>query len=666
MNITPAAANVIAAPVVPPSGGGGGGGSSASSNANIRTEIFSPYTSTSILLNEIYPYPDEDEEEFIEIKNMTASTIGLAGWKIGDKVKNYTLSGSISAGEIKYYDKTITGISLNNSTAEEVKLLGPQGQVFGLLKYDSAKKGLSYSRDASSTWRWTAKITRGAENEFVEPDLNEEAQTSNKDETGLLWRVKYKPLIRQGEEILFDASRTLDPRGGRIQFVWNFDEGKILAGEKTSYVFASSGIHNILISATSSAGTIDEKKIKLNVYPMSEPLGAGVVISEIAPNESEGEEYIAVKNIGMASTSISKWKIIANDKVYEIPTDTILSAGDNAVYFKEITKLTLNNSGGEIELRRDDDVLVDVANYGKAKAGEKFVLARNEWMLTKPIAAVETKTMAKSAIKKTTTKNTGIKYAASSATAGIEGIRALDKGYYAQAKGIVAVLPGVFGTQFFYITDISSGIQIYQYKKDFPVLKVGDLVQVRGETAEANGAKRIKIKSKKDIVIISGNQMPSSTEMALEDVAPENAGALIKIAGEITEIKTNYFFLDNGAGEMKIYLKKNANIDKTKFKEGELAEVTGILEMYKTEMQLWPRSQDDIVITGESEELLKKEGSANNTPAGDTAEKYLTATAGGITTLVLGFLLKARGAAMRGLAGKGKELIAGLVKRNKV
>ncbi|MFH2018955.1 MAG: lamin tail domain-containing protein, partial [bacterium] len=652
-NITAGSANVIVAPVVPPSGGGG---SSYSPSIVEQEESLPTFSSSPIILNEIYPYPDEDEEEFIEIKSTAESAVSLIGWKIGDKVKNFGLSGSIAPGEIKYFDKTSTGIALNNSTAEEVKLLGPQGQIFELIRYDSAKKGLSYSRDVSSTWKWTTKITRGDENEFVEPVVEvEEAK-----EIGLLWRVKYRPLIRQGEEIDFDVSRTLDPRGGRIAYAWDFDEGKILAGEKASYIFVSSGIHNVYLSATSSAGTIDVKKIKLNVFPMNEPLGTGIIISEIAPNESEGEEYIAIKNIGATSTNISNWKIVANDKIYNIPTGTIIMAQDNAVYHKDITKFTLTNTGGQIELRRDDDVLIDSADYGKAKAGEKFVFVGDEWVLVKGV--LESKVEATSVATTKAVKKTNAVNYVSSLASGIAGARELEKGTITMVRGMVAILPGIFGVQFFYIVDADSGIQVYNYKKEFPAMKMGDLVEVQGEISEASGAKRIKSSSIK----ILGKGIISAVEMTPEELAPENAGGLIKIAGEITEIKSNYFYLDNGAVEIKVYLKSNAKIDKTKFKEGELAEVTGIVEMSKTEIQVWPRSQDDIVVTGKSKDLLKKEGVTAKPEAGDTAEKYLTATAGGITTLVLGFLLKARGAFVRGLLGRGGALIAGLVRRDKV
>jgi len=88
-----------------------------------------------------------------------------------------------------------------------------------------------------------------------------------------------------------------------------------------------------------------------------------------------------------------------------------------------------------------------------------------------------------------------------------------------------------------------------------------------------------------------------------------------------------------------VYFKQGAKIDKKKFKEGELVEITGVLEKSKTDLQLWPRGQEDIVVVGQSEDLLNKTN-GNSAGGNSMLETYLIVTAGGITVLILGALVK--------------------------
>jgi DNA/RNA endonuclease YhcR with UshA esterase domain len=214
-----------------------------------------------------------------------------------------------------------------------------------------------------------------------------------------------------------------------------------------------------------------------------------------------------------------------------------------------------------------------------------------------------------------------------------------------RVRGVATVLPGIFGSQYFYITDGAGGIQIYQNKKDFPELAVGDSVEVYGIVGTAYGERRLKVRNRSDIDILSTNNIATSTKTDISEIDEANLGALIKIQGEITEIKSNFMYVDDGAAEAVVYFKKGALIDKKKFVEGENVEVLGVLARASSGLQIWPRAQGDIVSLGPSEDLLKKQ---TVTPSGansskDMAKTYLTTTAGGMTALILAFLARARG-----------------------
>jgi RecJ-like exonuclease len=230
-------------------------------------------------------------------------------------------------------------------------------------------------------------------------------------------------------------------------------------------------------------------------------------------------------------------------------------------------------------------------------------------------------------------------------------LRNEDVGDKVKVTGIVAVEPGVFGTQFFYIIDERTnsssteyaGAQVYMFKKDFPKLAVGDRVEVSGELTETGGEARIKTSEKKDIVIIDhpGELLPHIVEIA--DIGETVEGQLVQVNGEITEIKGSYMYVDDGTEEIKVYFKSGAGIQKNLLQEGNIVRVSGLVHQTKTEFQLLPRSQNDIVKTGVSEDFVSKVETQEKNEAEDVAEKYLTATAGGLTAIFMGLVGKTHG-----------------------
>ncbi|MFA5061637.1 MAG: lamin tail domain-containing protein [Patescibacteria group bacterium] len=587
--------------------------------------------------------------EWVELYNPSSSSLDVTGGYICDS-RNTTstckdIFGVVSSSSWLFIDLQ-TKSYLNNG-GDAVILKNPDGEIVDRVIYGpelAAEKDQSVARktdgvdtDDNSDWAITTEPTPGAANIILAPVVPEppvvpvvipaspqsapvaekktvssttktaKVTTKTEEKIGLMWKIKYDPKVRVGENVWFDASTTFDPRGGRIGFSWDFDEGKIVTGTVAQYIFVSSGPHNILISATSTAGTTDTKKLKVAVYPNDIFYGTGMAISEINPETDD--EFIKIKNISTSTVNVSNWKLMYNNKIYEIPTGTLVVAGDELIFYKEITDFTLNNSKGEVELRLPDDILADAVEYSKKTADP----------------ATSTK------------KKIDIVVTSSILSVSLLEARGLDKDQNVKVNGIVSVLPGIFGSQYFYIFDKSAGIQIYQYKKDFPKLRVGDKISVSGITSEASGIKRIRIKDKNDIKILLAYGEASSSRFALDDLNEDALGNLVRVQGEITEIKSNFMYVDDGTSEAIVYFKQGAKIDKSKFKEGENAEVIGVLEQGKTDLQIWPRSQEDIKSLGLSQDLIKKQVVLEKAmEQNDDSSKYLLATGGGIAALLVG------------------------------
>jgi hypothetical protein len=120
-------------------------------------------SSGNIIINEIYPEPsDSSNNEFIELYNNGTETVDLSGWAIDDRadIDGEPKSSSpyvfkdlfITPGEYKvFYKKSSdpnqisTEINLNDSEADEARLLDSDSTVINSVKYDKAIKGQSYA-----------------------------------------------------------------------------------------------------------------------------------------------------------------------------------------------------------------------------------------------------------------------------------------------------------------------------------------------------------------------------------------------------------------------------------------------------------------------------------------------------------------------------------------
>jgi len=102
-------------------------------------------------------------------------------------------------------------------------------------------------------------------------------------------------------------------------------------------------------------------------------------------------------------------------------------------------------------------------------------------------------------------------------------------------------------------------------------------------------------------------------------------------------------YIDDGSEEIKVYFKKGTGIKKDVFQEGDLVSITGIVQQTKSGYQLLPRSQADIVKTGVAEDTVKKVITNTADAQRSTAETYLTATAGGLSALLVALGIRAKG-----------------------
>jgi hypothetical protein len=145
--------------------------SSSAENKDENTDIIEDY-SGQIIINEIFPYAETDDNEFVELKNIGEIDIDLSGWKIVDGAGHSYIFPEgvfILVGEILYIKQKLY---LNNDEDtvflfDKLTNISQIEEALDRVRYQNAKKNYSYSFD-DALWQWTSLPTIGRDNEFDE------------------------------------------------------------------------------------------------------------------------------------------------------------------------------------------------------------------------------------------------------------------------------------------------------------------------------------------------------------------------------------------------------------------------------------------------------------------------------------------------------------------
>jgi len=625
--------------------------------------------SSKVVINEVFPNPkaSDNDEEFIEIKNLGEENVDLKDWQLSDSTaRKYKITqGSISAGGYIVFKRTMTGIALNNTGGDEVKLFLPNGSLVDSTKYSgSADDDTSYARLDDGGWKWTTKLTPGKDN-IIE----------GKSALPIIL-IDVDTEVAVGEPVIFDASDTTDPDGEKMNFVWNFGDGEDDTGDVVEHNFNKEGVFTVILQVTNKNGAVAEKKIIITVknkldfvggYYQSDDINK-IEISEILPNPTGSDtiEFIELYNPTESEIDLGAIKIDDEEggsRAYTIPDKTIIPAGAYLVFGRQDTKLALNNTSDSVRLLYPDGTIFKEVRYDDVPDGASYIQDANDvWQWTSAITPGE-ENIATLVVEKTTTrtlsKSKGIKPIINTT---LEKLRDEDIGDKVKVTGVVAVEPGVLASQYFYIVG-SPGVQVYMYKKDFPDLKVGDRIEISGEISESYGNTRIKLASRDDIKKIDHPGDPEPLVVEVADVQEQMEGWFVQVSGEITEIKGSYMYVDDGTEEVQVYFKRGANINKKIYQVGDIVHVKGLVAQTKAGYQILPRSQSDIEKTGVAEDAVIQIAASEEEGKKEVAEKYLTATAGGLTSLLFGLFAKARGKMALGFVKKVGVVAVEVIKR---
>lgn len=518
------------------------------------------YYSNQIIINEILPNPigPDDEDEYIELLNRSSSPVDLNGWQLSDATtRRYTISSNYYStiipafGYFVIYRKD-SGIALNNN-GDSIELYQPNGQLLDYLAYfDIAEAGWAYAKSGGS-WLWTIQPTPGLPN-IIKTD-EEECQCNCP-----------------------------------LQLKINESQGDFQSNQK------------------------ENQELDFNSKDYQ-----GLRINEFMPNPqgSDSLEWIELYNNSQVTLDIAGFKLDDEEGgswPYQFPASSTISAFDFLVIDKGVSKLALNNTQDAVRLIAPDGQIFQEVNYQSVKEGWSYSYDdfNAEWFWSASSTPGAENITPPNQLEKTQFEIVAIEIEYPFYT--ISEIKDFDKGTKVQTVGLVTAPAGILGKNTIYISEVdlmtnqvffSSGIQLYSSTGGFPELKVGEVIEVQGKTSQVQGEKRINLNKDSQINIINQLSIKKPELIAIDDLIDELVGGLVYVSGELVEKKGNNYYLDDGTGEIRVYLKETTNVEKPKIEEGFYMDVVGILSLTKSGYRLLPRFQEDIdagQILGVSEE----------------------------------------------------------------
>ena len=631
---TPLEENVITQPTAPePVNGGGGGSSGAGAKKNYTKQIKineilpnalgadqgslgkddKPFDQGKILNNELL-IPELGE--WIELKSFDNAINSLAGWKITNKSGEYIIKEndfkSVYAWPNDFFilPRFITGLRLKNSGGDEIKLFDPAGNLVDSVKYSgTADENEAYMANKDGKWQWTITPTPCRENIYTKKNLPPHAYFEILGD----WLV--------GSKIIFDATESYDPEGEDLKYFWEFENEAVINGLATTTLattspvielsFSRPGSFKIKLQAEDVDGQSDEyeQTLILSFNPKDIPDVRELKITEFLPDpvgRDETGEWIEIFNNSDHKIDLSYFKL--DDMEGGSPPytfkETVIPAKSYLVIKRSQSRIALNNDYDSLRLFDPAGKLLQEVDYDDAETGLSYALnEKGEWFWTskatpgeKNIIEEAVDNLQLSSQRKTQGKQLAAKKYIPILKVDLEDLRELDPGTRVQVQGVVSVEPGTLGASIFYLA--GSGVQVYCYKKDFPGLAIGDVIQVTGTLGRYYNETRIKIKDKNSIKIIDSGRPPDPEQVSLDEISDEIVGSLIKVFGEVTSIKRDDFWLDDGGGEIKVTIKRSTDIDleKLNLDIGDHVEVIGILSQTQSGFRILPRSKEDVKV----------------------------------------------------------------------
>ena len=337
-----------------------------------------------------------------------------------------------------------------------------------------------------------------------------------------------------------------------------------------------------------------------------EPVALNEVLSEPQYEDwnSDGhadsdDEWIELYNPDERAVDLGGWQLDdvggGGSRPYPIPFGTVIQPKGFLVFFKGETGIALNNDGDWVRLLYLDGSEADVFHYthspGDDRSWSRVVDGIGEWTRFFDITPGEPN-------RPFPPEPTPTPFPLFT----IAEARWQLSGTTVTVRGQVTVPPPLFGEKTLYVQDSTAGIMIYISKNDCLPLDEGDWVVLRGEAYDYYGEREIRIYRDSDLLLHQGAGEPlKPTVIETGQVDEAHEGLLAMTAGRVVGYERQAIHLDDGTGPVRVYIKRETDIEKPWVEEGQTFSVIGIVSQYAKEKpyeggyRLLPRYPSDLL-----------------------------------------------------------------------
>jgi hypothetical protein len=333
--------------------------------------------------------------------------------------------------------------------------------------------------------------------------------------------------------------------------------------------------------------------------PTPQPFPAGVLLNEFLPAPASGmSEFIEIINTGAQAVDVSGWQvddIEGGSAPRTLPAGTLLQPGE----IRAFDYAGLNNDGDGVRLLYPDGRVADEFAYDDADENVSFARLPDggEWSACGAPTPGQPNLAGPCGSSVSSRGSASRPQAENAVPIGV--FRSWPAGAWATITGRVTAPAPLFGRRTIFIQDDTGGIAVYLGRGDWPELEVGQMVSVFGyQRRRASGRIEMYARNLWHIAIAAPDGFGAMPRTGAR-VSAETAGQLVTIRGRVVRLESSAFWLDDGAGAVRVFFASTTGVRRPKIARGQTWTVTGIvMEMSATRTraagwQLQPRFATD-------------------------------------------------------------------------
>lgn len=586
-----------------------------------------------VIINEVM----WDGVEYVELFSTRDERVSLEGWSLqhqrpGKNVETLLTFSSDHSVEAEGYfliekQEAATSVegnfvssklSLLNS-GEALTLVNAQGHIIDTANWlgewfagKNTENGMAMERaadafDGSKKESWQTSAASGGGRDGTPGAANSEGQKNTPPQSALMWEGD----LEIGSLLTFSAEDSFDAEGDTLSYTWDFGDGAKGEGVTVGHAYAKAGVFEARVQVSDGKETVEAALIlEIEAPNYSDE----VVISEFVSDPTGSDallEFIEVYNGGSEAVNLAGWKLDDSEggsSPYVFEAGTSLLPHSYLVRYRSQTKLALNNNDDSVRLLTPAGEVRSVFSYQDGSGeGESYNrISDSVWQVSTqatpgaanviivPVRDSEKNEQTATASTQRTSTTAGEVVGAQVRRIALKDVRSRGEEEIIETEGVVSAPPGVLGKGIVYLA--GSGVQVYASGGEYPDLPVGTRVRVVAETASYQGEMRLKLLNTSDLTVLAQGEAPTPHVLPTGKIDAASEGWLVATRGKVVETSGDTFYIDDGSGRVKVFVKDSTGIDKPAMEKGITVGVVGVVSRTRTGLRLLPRFPEDITV----------------------------------------------------------------------